>query len=31
MSSIQECMRTVGRGERGRKPLTFDQAYQVYG
>ena len=29
MSSILECIRTVGRGERGRKPLTFDQAYQV--
>ncbi|MBR9787438.1 MAG: glycosyl transferase family protein [Vibrionaceae bacterium] len=29
MSSILECIRTVGRGERGRKPLNFDQAYQV--
>lgn len=29
MSTIIECIRTVGRGERGRKPLTFDQAYQV--
>jgi anthranilate phosphoribosyltransferase len=29
MSTILECIRTVGRGERGRKPLTFDQAYQV--
>lgn len=29
MSSILECIRTVGRGERGRKPLTFDQAYQI--
>ncbi|GAA5646950.1 MULTISPECIES: glycosyl transferase family protein [Vibrio] len=29
MSSILECIRTVGRGERGRKPLTFEQAYQV--
>ncbi|WP_375750482.1 glycosyl transferase family protein [Vibrio sp. HN007] len=28
-SSILDCIRTVGRGERGRKPLTFDQAYQV--
>ncbi|MCW8336457.1 glycosyl transferase family protein [Vibrio sp. SCSIO 43135] len=29
MSSILECIRTVGRGERGRKPLTFEQAYRV--
>nr|WP_277392918.1 glycosyl transferase family protein [Vibrio maerlii] len=29
MSSILECIRTVGRGERGRKPLTFEQAYKV--
>lgn len=29
MSSILECIRTVGRGERGRKPLNFDQAFQV--
>ena len=29
MSAILECIRTVGRGERGRKPLTFEQAYQV--
>ncbi|WP_333003953.1 glycosyl transferase family protein [Vibrio coralliilyticus] len=29
MSIIQECIRTVGRGERGRKPLTFDQAFLV--
>ncbi|MGL6261845.1 glycosyl transferase family protein [Vibrio sp. WXL210] len=29
MSSILECIRTVGRGERGRKPLDFDQAYRV--
>ncbi len=29
MSSIIECIRTVGRGERGRKPLNFEQAYQV--
>ncbi|MGC9403178.1 glycosyl transferase family protein [Vibrio genomosp. F10] len=29
MSTIQECIRTVGRGERGRKPLTLDQAYRV--
>ncbi|MEX3070781.1 glycosyl transferase family protein [Vibrio alginolyticus] len=29
MSSIQECIRTVGRGERGRKPLSFVQAYRV--
>ncbi|NOH96687.1 glycosyl transferase family protein [Vibrio sp. 99-70-13A1] len=29
MSSIIECIRTVGRGERGRKPLSFDQAYRV--
>ncbi|MGF1719022.1 glycosyl transferase family protein [Vibrio kyushuensis] len=29
MSSILECIRTVGRGERGRKPLTLEQAYQV--
>ncbi|PWI34263.1 glycosyl transferase family protein [Vibrio albus] len=29
MSTILECIRTVGRGERGRKPLSFEQAYQV--
>ncbi len=29
MSSILECIRTVGRGERGRKPLSFDQAFRV--
>lgn len=29
MSSIIECIKTVGRGERSRKPLTFDQAYLV--
>ncbi|CAM2832692.1 glycosyl transferase family protein [Vibrio diazotrophicus] len=29
MSIIKECIRTVGRGDRGRKPLTFDQAFQV--
>ena len=29
MSSIIECIKTVGRGERSRKPLSFDQAYQV--
>ncbi len=29
MSTILECLRTVGRGERGRKPLSFDQAYHV--
>ncbi|WP_456294629.1 glycosyl transferase family protein [Vibrio sp. AK197] len=29
MSSILECIRTVGRGERGRKPLSFDQAYKI--
>jgi anthranilate phosphoribosyltransferase len=29
MSTILECIRTVGRGERGRKPLSFAQAYQV--
>lgn len=29
MSTILECIRTVGRGERGRKPLTFDQAYKI--
>lgn len=29
MSTILECIRTVGRGERGRKPLNFDQAYKV--
>ncbi|CAM3129079.1 glycosyl transferase family protein [Vibrio rarus] len=29
MSIILECIRCVGRGERGRKPLSFDQAYQV--
>lgn len=29
MSTILDCIRTVGRGERGRKPLNFTQAYQV--
>ncbi|MEH0758870.1 glycosyl transferase family protein [Vibrio sp. 16] len=29
MSTILECIRTVGRGERGRKPLTFEQAYKI--
>ncbi len=29
MSSILDCIRTVGRGERGRKPLNFEQAFQV--
>ncbi|MCV5939751.1 hypothetical protein OFN64_23890, partial [Escherichia coli] len=29
MSSILECIRTVGRGERGRNPLNFDQAFRV--
>jgi len=29
MSIIKECIRTVGRGERGRKPLSFEQAFQV--
>lgn len=29
MSTILECIRTVGRGERGRKPLTQEQAYRV--
>lgn len=29
MSTILDCIRTVGRGERGRKPLSFEQAYQV--
>ncbi len=29
MSTILECIRTVGRGERGRRPLNFDQAYKV--
>jgi anthranilate phosphoribosyltransferase len=29
MSIILECIRCVGRGERGRKPLSFDQAYEV--
>lgn len=29
MSIILDCIRTVGRGERGRKPLSFEQAYQV--
>lgn len=28
-SSILECIRTVGRGERGRKPLSFEQAYTI--
>ncbi|WED27796.1 glycosyl transferase family protein [Vibrio sp. DW001] len=29
MSTILDCIRTVGKGERGRKPLNFEQAYQV--
>lgn len=29
MSSVIDCIRTVGRGERGRKPLSYDQAYLV--
>ncbi|WHR52294.1 glycosyl transferase family protein [Vibrio furnissii] len=29
MSTILDCIRTVGRGERGRKPLSFEQAFQV--
>lgn len=29
MSIIKECIRTVGRGERGRKPLSLEQAFQV--
>lgn len=29
MSIILECIRTVGRGERGRKPLTEAQAFAV--
>nr|WP_324187423.1 glycosyl transferase family protein [Vibrio hibernica] len=29
MSIILECIRTVGRGERGRKPLSKDQAFSV--
>ncbi|MGB2080026.1 MAG: glycosyl transferase family protein [Vibrio sp.] len=29
MSLILECIRTVGRGERGRKPLSFEQAFEV--
>ncbi len=29
MSTILECIRTVGRGERGRKPLSYDQARLV--
>lgn len=29
MSIILECIRCVGRGERGRKPLSFDQAREV--
>ncbi|OEF27683.1 glycosyl transferase family protein [Vibrio rumoiensis] len=29
MSIILECIRTVGRGERGRKPLTMEQAFAV--
>ncbi len=29
MSTILDCIRTVGKGERGRKPLSFEQAYQV--
>jgi len=29
MSSVIECIRTVGKGERGRKPLTFEQAFRV--
>lgn len=31
MSTILECIKTVGKGERGRKPLTFDQANKVMG
>ncbi|MBD1574909.1 glycosyl transferase family protein [Vibrio sp. S11_S32] len=29
MSIILECIRTVGRGERGRKPLNVEQAFAV--
>ncbi|WP_261816278.1 glycosyl transferase family protein [Vibrio gallicus] len=29
MSIILECIRCVGRGERGRKPLSYDQALTV--
>lgn len=29
MSIILECIRTVGRGERGRAPLSYDQAFRV--
>lgn len=29
MSTILECIRTVGRGERGRAPLTYEQAFKV--
>ncbi|MBL4831053.1 MAG: glycosyl transferase family protein [Aliivibrio sp.] len=29
MSSIIECIRTVGRGERSRKPLSYQQAHLV--
>ncbi len=29
MSIIKECIRTVGRGSRGRGPLTQEQAKQV--
>lgn len=29
MSIILDCIKTVGRGERGRKPLTMEQAYAV--
>lgn len=29
MSIILECIRCVGRGERGRKPLDYDQAFTV--
>ncbi|MCG6350179.1 glycosyl transferase family protein [Vibrio fluvialis] len=29
MRTILDCIRTVGRGERGRKPLSFEQAFQV--
>lgn len=29
MSHIISCIKTVGRGERGRKSLSFEQAYQV--
>ncbi|NLS14718.1 glycosyl transferase family protein [Vibrio sp. SM6] len=29
MSTIISCIKTVGRGERGRQSLSFEQAYQV--